>query len=187
MVPPPIRLLFPGRSAAAYGRDMDVRALLTDGFDRISELYADLADGLDAQTLHHRPDGPGNPVGWLLWHIARGQDHQVAGLSGEPQVWERWQSRLGMSQGLEDIGYGHTSAQVDAVRIADPALLVDYHRDVAAATNAYLARVDEEELDRVVDRHWDPPVTAGVRLVSIQGDCLQHLGQVAYLRGLPGV
>lgn len=171
---------------AAYGRDMDVRALLTDGFDRIDELYAELAAGLDEQTLHHRPGGTGNPVGWLLWHVARVQDHQVAGVSGEPQVWVRWQERLGMEQGLDDIGYGHTSAQVDAVRVADPDLLAAYHRDVAAATAAHLARVDEDELDRVVDEHWDPPVTAGVRLVSIQGDCLQHLGQVAYVRGLLG-
>ncbi len=163
---------------------MDVRTLLTDGFERIAELYADLADGLDEHALHHRPGGTGNPVGWLLWHVARGQDLQVAGLSGEPQVWERWQERLGMPQGLRDIGYGHTSAEVDAVRIEDPALLVDYHREVARATADYLAGIDEDELDRVVDAHWDPPVTVGVRLVSIQGDCLQHLGQAAYVTGL---
>ena len=51
-------------------------------------------------------------------------------------------------------------------------------------TLAYLSRVTSEELDRVVDRRWDPPVTAGVRLVSVVGDCLQHLGQAAYVRGL---
>ena len=163
---------------------MDVRALLTDGFDRITELYADLADGLDEQALHHRPGGTGNPAGWLLWHLARVQDHHVAGLSGAPQVWVRWQERLGLDNGTDDIGYGHTSAQVDAVRIEDAARLVGYHRDVAAATTDYLARVDEDELDRVVDERWDPPVTAGVRLVSIQGDCLQHLGQVGYVLGL---
>ena len=164
---------------------MDARAVLTDGFGRIPELYADLVDGLDDdRALHHRPGGTGNPIGWLLWHVARGQDAQVAGLSGEPQVWEEWQARLGMSQGLDDIGYGHTSAQVDAVRIEDPALLADYQRAVAQATDDYLAGLDEDALDRVVDERWDPPVTVGVRLVSILGDCLQHLGQAAYVRGL---
>jgi len=38
----------------------------------------------------------------------------------------------------------------------------------------------------VVDRRWDPPVTMGVRLVSIADDCLQHVGQAAYVRGLLG-
>ncbi len=41
-------------------------------------------------------------------------------------------------------------------------------------------------LDKVVDRRWDPPVTMGVRLVSIADDCLQHVGQAAYVRGLLG-
>jgi hypothetical protein len=163
---------------------MDVRELLTDGFERIDELYDDLADGLDERALNHRPGGTGNPIGWLLWHLARVQDDHVAGLTGEAQVWERWQERFGLDNGTDDIGFGHTSAQVDAVRIEDPALLVGYHRDVARATSQYLARVDEAELGRVVDRRWDPPVTAGVRLVSIQGDCLQHLGQAAYVKGL---
>jgi len=45
-------------------------------------------------------------------------------------------------------------------------------------------RVDAAELDRVVDTRREPPVTAGVRLVSLIGDCLQHLGQVAYVKGL---
>ena len=38
--------------------------------------------------------------------------------------------------------------------------------------------------DRVVDERWDPPVTLGVRLVSVISDDLQHVGQAAYLRGL---
>jgi hypothetical protein len=36
----------------------------------------------------------------------------------------------------------------------------------------------------VVDNRWDPPVTAGVRLVSVLADDLQHVGQAAYLRGI---
>jgi len=163
---------------------MDTAELLTDHFSRIRELYDDLAGGLDASQLHHRPDGVGNPLGWLLWHVARVQDDHVADLAGQEQQWVQWQERLGLPHGVDDVGYGHTSDQVDAVRIADPGLLVAYHADVHAMTNAYLARVDAAELDRVIDRHWDPPVTAGVRLVSVIGDCLQHLGQVGYVKGL---
>ena len=47
-----------------------------------------------------------------------------------------------------------------------------------------LARLTPDDLDRVVDTRWDPPVTLGVRLVSIADDSLQHVGQAAYLRGL---
>jgi hypothetical protein len=163
---------------------MDAQDLLEDSFTRIRDLYADHAEGLDDHTLHHRPDGAGNSVGWLLWHLARVQDDHVAHLAGSPQRWEQWQERFGLPNGPDDIGFGHTSEQVDALRITDPALLVGYHADVDALTRDYLTRVDAAELDRVVDRRWDPPVTAGARLVSIQGDCLQHLGQVGYVKGL---
>ena len=40
------------------------------------------------------------------------------------------------------------------------------------------------DLVGVVDRSWDPPVTLGVRLVSILDDGTQHVGQAAYARAL---
>ena len=163
---------------------MDVRGVLTEGFGRITELYDDVADGLDERTLHERPGGTGNPIGWLLWHLARVQDDHIADLANGRQVWEEWQERFGLPNGTDDVGYGHTSEQVDAIRIADAQLLVDYHHEVTLATARYLETVDEKELEREVDQSWDPPVTAGVRLISIQGDCLQHLGQAAYVKGL---
>jgi hypothetical protein len=48
----------------------------------------------------------------------------------------------------------------------------------------YLERLTLDELERVVDERWDPPVTVSVRLVSVISDCLQHLGQASYVRGL---
>ena len=112
------------------------------------------------------------------------QDDHVAHLADAPQVWAEWQDRFGLPNGTDDIGYGHSSEQVDAIRITDPQLLVDYHHEVTLATARYLQTVDEAELEREVDQRWDPPVTAGQRLISIQGDCLQHLGQAAYVKGL---
>jgi uncharacterized damage-inducible protein DinB len=163
---------------------MDVRGVLTEGSGRIPELYADIAGGLDDESLRHRPGGTGNPIGWLLWHLARVQDDHIADLAGGSQVWEQFQDRFGLPNGTDDIGYGHTSEQVDALRIEDPELLVEYHHEVTLATARYLLTVDERELEREVDQRWDPPVTAGQRLISIQGDCLQHLGQAAYVKGL---
>jgi hypothetical protein len=93
---------------------MDVRGLLTEGFGRITELYDGIAEGLDDETLHHRPDGTGNSIGWLLWHLARVQDDHIAHLAGEPQVWEQWRDRFGLPFDARDIGFGHTSEQVDA-------------------------------------------------------------------------
>jgi hypothetical protein len=99
---------------------MDVRGVLTEGFGRITELYTGLVDDLDDETLHHRPGGTGNPVGWLLWHLARVQDDHVADLAGGPQVWEQFRERFDLPYDADDIGYGHSTEQVDALRIEDP-------------------------------------------------------------------
>ena len=131
------------------------------------------------------PTATGNSIAWLLWHTARVQDDHVSGLAGHRQAWhDGWVEAFGLPFDVDDIGYGHTSEQVDAVRIEDLGPLVEYHEAVHQFTLDYLGRVDADELDRVVDRRWDPPVTAGVRLVSVVGDCLQHLGQAAYVKGL---
>ena len=163
---------------------MDAHDLLVDAFGRIRETFEDVAEGLEPSVLHRRPDDTGNPIGWLLWHLTRVQDDHVAGIAGTAQAWEQWQQRFGLPNGVDDIGYGHSSEQVAAVRIADPDLLTAYHAEVHRATLECLDELDDAGLDRVVDPRWDPPVTAGVRLVSVLGDCLQHLGQAAYVKGL---
>ncbi len=63
-------------------------------------------------------------------------------------------------------------------------LLAGYYHAVHKVTLEYIASVTTEELARVVDKNWNPPVTASVRLVSIIDDCVQHLGQAAYVRGI---
>jgi len=63
-------------------------------------------------------------------------------------------------------------------------LLLEYVDAVHAATLGYLTGVTDDDLDRVVDTAWDPPVTLGVRLISVISDGLQHAGQAAYIRGV---
>ena len=38
----------------------------------------------------------------------------------------------------------------------------------------------------VIDDSWVPPVTRGVRLISVYADALQHIGQAAYVVGTKG-
>jgi len=159
--------------------------ILTDAFGRIHELVGSVTDGADDALLTFRADPEANTIAWLVWHLTRIQDDHVAGLAGEEQAWTDggWADRFDLPFDRSDTGYSHSSDDVAAVR-ASAELLRGYHEAVDAATERYLARVDDAELARVVDTRWDPPVTASVRLVSVVSDCLQHLGQAAYVRGL---
>jgi hypothetical protein len=55
---------------------------------------------------------------------------------------------------------------------------------VHRSTVDYLATLEDDDYDRVVDERWDPPVTLAVRLLSVLDDAMQHVGQAAYVRGL---
>jgi hypothetical protein len=170
---------------AQAGQTTETQDLLFDAFTRVRERVVGVADGLDAETAAFRPDPEANSVAWLLWHLARIQDDHVADVAGVRQAWvERgWAGRLNLPFDEHDTGFGHTPAQVAAVAV-DPSLLADYHADVDTLTHDFIARLEPGDLDRVVDERWDPPVTLGVRLVSVIGDCLQHVGQAAYARGI---
>lgn len=161
-------------------------AVLTDAFSRIEGHVHGVLDGIDPADLAHRPGGTGNSIAWLVWHLTRVQDDHVAGVAGTDQVWtaQGWAERFGLSLPVRDTGYGHDSAAVDALGGATAALLRGYFDATHAATSAYLATVTADDLDRVVDRRWDPPVTLAVRLVSVVDDDAQHAGQAAYVRGL---
>ncbi|GAB2916955.1 DUF664 domain-containing protein [Rhodococcus aerolatus] len=164
---------------------MDVEDVMTELFERVRALVPTVLEGLDDEALATRPDGRGNSVAWLVWHTARVQDDHVSGVAGTEQVWtaDGWSSRFGLDLPVEDFGYGHGDAEVATVR-APGELLAGYHAAVADRTAEYLRGLTAADLDRVVDEHWDPPVTLGVRLVSVVGDTTQHLGQAAYVRGL---
>src|SRR3954468_17607267 len=160
-----------------------VRDLLVDHFSRVRSLVERLTHGLTLELATWRAAGEANPIAWLLWHLTRIQDDHVAGIAGVDQVWPQWRDRFGLPFGPWATGYGQSPAEAGAVR-ATGELLAGYHADVHAVTLDYLHRVDEAELARVVDDSWEPPVTASVRLVSVLGDTLQHLGQAAYVKGL---
>ena len=166
---------------------MKSNELLLDAFGRIRDIVEATLNGIDDAALIRRPGGNGNSIAWLIWHLSRGEDAQVAAAAGVPQVWtaQGFANRFGLPLPEQDTGYGHSSDKVDAVR-APRELLLEYYDAVHRQTVEVLNSLDDGDLDRVVDTRWDPPVTFGVRLVSILGDCLQHAGQAAYARGLKG-
>jgi hypothetical protein len=159
--------------------------LLLDAYGRIGELGSSVVDGLTADQLAVRLQDHANSIAWLVWHLTRVQDDHVAEVAGTEQVWtaKGWADRFGLPLDRSDTGYGHSSQQVGSVR-AEAELLAGYLSDVVAATRSYVSGLTDADLDEVVDERWDPPVTLGVRLVSVIGDDLQHLGQAALIRGL---
>jgi hypothetical protein len=167
-------------SASTAARD-----LLTDAFGRIGEGARLVIDGLSPGELSQRVAPGANTIGWLVWHLARIQDAQVTDAADTDQIWTSagWEKRFGLPFDAYATGYGQSSDEVGQVNV-DAELLAGYVDAVTQDTLAYVEKLHAADLDRIVDESWDPPVTLGVRLLSVIGDDFKHLGQAEYVRGL---
>lgn len=160
--------------------------LLVDAFGRVREVVHQVVEGLTPAELECRVEGRANSIAWLVWHLTRIQDDHLADAAGTEQVWTAagWMRRFGLPFDGTATGYGHAPEDVAAVRVESANLLTGYHGAVHDQTVAYVSGLTDGDLARVVDESWTPPVTLGVRLVSVLSDGLQHAGQAALVRGL---
>lgn len=160
--------------------------LLVDGFDRIKEVVHRAVRGLGPDELAFRVDPAANSIGWLVWHLTRVQDDHLADVAGIEQVYtsQGFARRFDLPFDDAQIGYGHSSDEVAAVRVSDPGLLTAYHDATYEQTVRFVRTVTDDDLPKIIDTRWDPPVTLGVRLISVINDGTQHAGQAAFVRGI---
>ena len=175
---------------------MTIAELLADAFGRVREVVHEAVEGLTPGQLALRPESEANSIAWLIWHLTRIQDDHIADVAGTAQVWSSpaegssgvdgytWADRFGLPFATSATGYGHGAEAVAAVQIRPASLLTEYYDAVHTETIKFVSGLSDADLDRIVDYAWDPPVSLGVRLVSVISDDLQHAGQAAYLRGL---
>ena len=165
---------------------MDAKDILLDGLGRIPDEVHGAVHGLTAEQLRWAPTAGANTVGWLVWHLTRVQDSHLAELLDEGQIYVTgdWGPKFGLKSEPSDTGYGHSTTEISQVEPGSAQVLLDYYQAVHDRTVAYVSGLTAADLDRVVDERWDPPVTLGVRLVSVIDDDAQHAGQAAYVRGL---
>ncbi|MGW5851711.1 mycothiol transferase [Streptomyces sp. NPDC055254] len=165
---------------------MKATDVIADGFGRIHDIVHEVVEGLAPELLDARVDPGANSITWLVWHLTRIQDDHVADAAELDQVWQAqgWADRFALPLPAASTGYGHTARQAGTVRVASGELLLGYFDAVHERTLRFVRGLAAADLERVVDERWDPPVTLGVRLVSVLSDDLQHAGQAAFVRGL---
>jgi uncharacterized damage-inducible protein DinB len=159
--------------------------ILIDAFGRIKHVVHDVVKDMGEEKLSERPGEDANSIAWLVWHLARVQDDHIAELKGSEQIWTSggWYDTFSLPFPDTSTGYGHSSADVGMVR-ASADILTGYYDAVHDETIAYIKSLKPDDYERIVDEHYNPPVSLAVRLFSVIDDDLQHAGQAAYVKGL---
>ncbi|MFC1983632.1 DinB family protein [Chloroflexota bacterium] len=162
---------------------MELAEFITGIFIRISQVLETALDGLTGDEINQQPNPECNSIGWMVWHLTRVQDRFIAMLSNNVQVYiaEKWYEKLNREADPQDIGYEHSSEDLENFKAPDPKTLLDYHHATLEKTKQYTNRISREDLDRIIDESRSP--TVALRLTAFISDNLQHVGQIAYLRG----
>ena len=125
-----------------------------------------------------------NHIGWMYLHTAQAMDAMATMASGRgTQLWDsgNWASRMGLSP---EVRVGGMKPQ-EAVAFDPPPLqsLQEYWQAVRQATSEWIKTLTPEDFDRSV--RPDRPEFTVARCVSVlHSEILQHIGQIAYVRGL---
>lgn len=163
---------------------MEFQQLLVNVFERISQTLEKALDGLTQDDLHYLPNPDCNSIAWLAWHLTRVQDSIISNLTDKEQCWitENWYSKFGRKPEPTDRGVGDNSEDIANFKSPDSKTLLDYHWAVLKPTKEYINKLTTAELGREIDNPRSP--TVGLRITAIINDNIQHVGQIAYLRGM---
>ena len=155
----------------------------------LNEYYAKLKqtlDGLTNEELLWQPNLESNHILWTVWHMARVSDRWAnSTVLGGEELWIRdgWAGRIGMLE--ERYGRGETPDQVRDFPLVDIDLVLQYFDKTHSSLLAMIDDLGETDLDRdVFAAYRDESLNIGWILGHILAEESQHLGQIAYIRGM---
>ena len=158
-------------------------------FDRIDGVMKRALAGLTVEQLRTQPAGPeSNPIGWMAWHLSRVHDTNFSNLLGREQAWvaERWFERFGLPA---DRGSGGGDS-LDDVRAFDPIdaeTTLGYWEAARGRSRAFLDALADADLDTPTPARpssTNTEETYARTVARVTSDTFQHIGQIAYARGL---
>jgi hypothetical protein len=167
---------------------MKWQLLVADLFERVSAELERALQGLTVDDLNLRKSAKSNSIGWLAWHLTRSQDRAIEDLSGGEQLWikDHWHLRFNRAPDPAETGFQHSPEDVEAFQSPDAETLLAYHRATLDQTKRYIhSTLSEADLDREFENpDFSHVPTVRARLVGVLNEGFQHVGQIAYIRGL---
>ena len=168
---------------------MAPKQFIEDSLNREYHLLAEAVQDLTVEELAWQPGSQSNSIGWTLWHMLRVEDMWVQFFAQrQPELWERdgWHEKFGLP--TRDTGFGHTTEQVANFHALNLPTLLQYGEAVRFGTLTYLEGLSSADFEVTPwsDRPtiWWHDFKVVDMFQQIIGELFQHLGQVAYLKGI---
>ena len=155
---------------------------LNEYYSKVRPVVIDLTP----EELLWQPGPESNHILWTVWHMARVSDRWAnSTVLGGEELWTRdgWASKLGMPE--DRYGRGETPDQVRDFPSVSIERVLEYFDATHAALITMIEGLQEADLDRdVYAAYRDESFNIGWILGHILAEESQHLGQIAYIRGM---
>ncbi|MCX6048262.1 MAG: DinB family protein [Chloroflexi bacterium] len=170
-------------------------SLLRKQIQGAHQLLQGTMQSVNADMAHWTPDGIANPIDANYAHVVLSEDGLINGLlkGGAPLFATQWAGKTGVNQmppspDPAHPGFPNWSGWAHAVQI-DLQALHTYAQAVFAATDEYLATLQDENLQRKADLSALGLQEASL-VDALNGGVLSntytHTGEIACLKGLQG-
>jgi hypothetical protein len=166
---------------------MDVKNFALHSLNELQTALVECVDDLTQEESFRQTQPGANHIAFMMWHMARVEDwffHYL--FQRVPQVWESgsWHEKMGLPDDPKATGFGYTAEQVAAFPSVQLRDLRAYGEAVRAETLDYLRNSDSSKLDDMVKSRLFGEVTIGSLIGHVVVELSQHVGQIAYVRGL---
>ena len=164
---------------------MDFKGIIRMALDDYTNDLRKAVEGLTPDERRYQPSPDAHHIDFVVWHMARVEDDWLQRFAQRTDtVWKRdsWQEKLGLPE--RDSGFGYTAEQVADLPGFDFDELMSYYDSVRRETIRYLEDLTDAGLDECPHPERRPGYTIGEMFSHVIVEESQHVGQVAYLRGL---
>ena len=154
-------------------------------FSALEEYSSDLwkkVDGLTKEEIRWQPSLGSNDIQWNVWHMIRVEDTWVnKRLKSEEEIWitNGWHKRFGMK--TTDHGARQSPDEVRSIPTLKTEELKEYFLEVRKSTLEFVQQMDQNQLEKVYTENGK---TGAWIIGHLLVEESQHLGQIAYIRGI---
>jgi hypothetical protein len=168
---------------------MEVRDVLVDGVDQMTEWLDNAIKDLDNEQVNFLPAGHTTSIGFDTWHVVRTADNIINFVlqDRKPPIWieKGYADRMGLPKVEQGTGMGMEDARGLTF---DNAALREYLADVRGASLDFLKTVPMENLEgiQMIKPLGEMPKWRVIRQV-VMTHGFMHLGEINHIKGTMGL
>ena len=161
------------------------KTAVISGFNEYLDSLYKALDGLNKNELKWQPSLESNNIIYLVWHMARVEDNWINQIiGGNKTVWSlnNWSKKLNIEE--NDYGKGYLKEDISDLPDMNINDVLKFYKQQRDQSISIINELSDEDLNRDYKRLTGELKKGYWILGHVLVEESQHLGQIAYIRGM---